>query len=266
MEPEYSVIGRVARRIWAVAMRDRYNANERSQQLKYHVQTAGRTLHAREVQFNDIRTTLQALFALYDNCSSLHTNSYDEAITTPTRESVRRAVAIQLILQKEFGLLKNENPNQGSFIIEELTDLTEKAVLQEFRRIASRGGVLGAMERQYQRSKIQEESLNYEELKGSGAYPVIGVNTFVREDAKSDYDAMEVRRASAEEKESQLAHLAEFEKRNAVKAPEALESLRRVILKGGNIFEELLNTVQAVSLGKITRLLYEMGGRYRRNM
>jgi methylmalonyl-CoA mutase len=267
MEPEYSVIGRVARRIWAIAMRDRYDADERSQKLKYHIQTSGRSLHAQEIDFNDIRTTLQAVFAFYDNCNSLHTNSYDEAVTTPTEESVRRSIAIQLILAKEFGLLKNENPNQGAFIIEELTDLVERAVLEEFRRISRRGGVLGAMEKQYQRSKIQEESLYFEELKHSSAYPIIGVNTYLSEDPDQNlYDKMEVRRATPEEKEQQLENLKKFEDRNGDKVEEALGSLKRVALSGGNIFEELLDTVQYVSFGKITNLLYEVGGRYRRNM
>ena len=266
MEPEYSVIGRVARRIWAIAMKERYGAGERSQKLKYHIQTSGRSLHTQEIDFNDIRTTLQAILAFYDNCNSLHTNSYNEAITTPTEESVRRSVAIQLILAKEFGILKNENPNQGSFLIEELTDLVEEAVLEEFHRISRRGGVLGAMEKQYQRNKIQEESLYYEELKHSGAYPIIGVNTFINEDAdRSDYDRMEVRRATAEEKERQLENLKGFEERNKGQAEEALRALKEVALKGGNIFAELLNTVRHVSLGRITNLLYEVGGKYRRN-
>ena len=267
MEPECSVIGRVARRIWAIAMRDRYGSGDRVQRLKYHVQTSGRSLHAQEIDFNDIRTTLQALFALYDNCNSLHTNSYDEAVTTPTEDSVRRSMAIQMILEKEFGMLKNDNPNQGAFIIEAMTEMVEKAVLEEFRRISFRGGVLGAMEKQYQRNKIQEESLNYEELKESGAYPIIGVNTFINEnpDAKR-YDTMEVSRAEPEEKRRQLKNLKRFEERNKGKAEEALDSLRRVILSDRNIFEELLNTVRYASLGQITNLLYEAGGRYRRNM
>jgi len=267
MEPEYSVIGRVGRRIWAIAMRDRYEAGENSQKLKYHIQTSGRSLHAQEIDFNDIRTTLQAIFAFYDNCNSLHTNSYDEAVTTPTEESVRRSMAIQLILNKEFGMLKNENPNQGSFIIEELTDIVEKAVLEEFRRISFRGGVLGAMEKQYQRNKIQEESLYYEELKHSGAYPLIGVNTFINENPdQSLYDTMEVRRAAPEEKQSQLDNLKAFEERNSDKTKEALQALKRVILSNENIFAELLNAVRYASLGQITNLLYEVGGKYRRNM
>ncbi len=267
MEPEYSVIGRVARRIWAIAMRDRYEASESSQKLKYHIQTSGRSLHAQEIDFNDIRTTLQAVFAFYDNCNSLHTNSYDEAVTTPTEESVRRSMAIQMILNKEFGMLKNENPNQGSFVIEELTDIVEKAVLEEFRRISFRGGVLGAMEKQYQRNKIQEESLYYEELKHSGAYPLIGVNTYINENPDENvYDTMEVRRATPEEKQSQLDNLKAFEERNSDKTKEAIQSLKRVILSNENIFAELLNTVRYASLGQITNLLYEVGGKFRRNM
>jgi methylmalonyl-CoA mutase len=266
MEPEYSVIGRVARRIWAITLRERYGANETWLKLKYHIQTSGRTLHAQEIELNDIRTTLQALYAFYDNCNSLHTNSFDEAVTTPTEASVRRAMAIQMIVSKEFGMCKNENPNQGSFIIEELTDLVETAVLEEFRRISFRGGVLGAVEKQYQRSKIQEESLYYEELKHSGAYPIIGVNTYTKEGLENPYDNMEVRRATKEEKEKQLNNLKAFEERNADKEKAALESLEKVILKGENVFEELLNTVQYVSLGKITGLLYKVGGKYRRNI
>ncbi|KPK76905.1 MAG: methylmalonyl-CoA mutase [Phycisphaerae bacterium SM23_30] len=267
MEPEYSVIGRVARRIWAIAMRDRYGADENSQRLKYHIQTSGRSLHAQEIDFNDIRTTLQAVFAFYDNCNSLHTNSYDEAVTTPTEESVRRSMAVQLILNKEFGMLKNENPNQGAFIIEELTDLVEKAVLEEFRRISYRGGVLGAMEKQYQRNKIQEESLYYEELKHNGTYPIIGVNTFINENPDvTRYDQMEVRRATPQEKRQQLENLKSFEEKNRDKAPRALQSLKKVILSGENIFEELLTAVRYASLGQITHLLYEIGGKYRRNM
>ena len=265
MDPEYSVIGRVARRIWAIAMCKHHGASANAQKLKYHIQTSGRSLHAQEIDFNDIRTTLQALFAFYDNCNSLHTNSYDEAVTTPTKESVHRSIAIQLILSKEFGLLKNENPNQGSFIIEELTDLVEEAVLEEFKRISYRGGVLGAMEKQYHRSKIQEESLYYEELKHTGAYPIIGVNTFVTKDGTNAYDRMDVRRATKAEKEQQLNCLKKFEMKNHQKAKVALETLRDTALSGGNIFEELLNTVQYASLGQITNLLYEVGGKYRRN-
>lgn len=266
MDPEYSVIGRVARRIWAIAMRDKYGANPKSQKLKYHIQTSGRSLHAQEIDFNDIRTTLQGLIAFNDNCNSLHTNSYDEAVTTPTEESVRRSMAIQMILAKEFGMLKNENPNQGSFIMEELTDLVEEAVLREFDRISRRGGVLGAMETQYQRSKIQEESMYYESLKQSGEYPIIGVNTYLPEEADNPYDKMEITRASEEEKQSRLKELNDFKERNKDKAEEALAKLREVALNGGNIFEELLNTVEYVSMGTITNVLYEIGGKYRRGM
>jgi methylmalonyl-CoA mutase len=268
MEPEYTVIGRVARRIWSVAMREKYNASEASQKLKYHIQTSGRSLHSQEVQFNDIRTTLQALCAIYDNCNSLHTNAYDEAITTPSPESVRRALAIQLIINREWGLVKNENMNQGSFIIEELTDLVEEAVLSEFERITERGGVMGAMETGYQRSKIQEESMYYEYLKHSGEYPIIGVNTFRNPDV--DYTAananLELARASDEEKDEQLARLKSFHERHAEKAPEALKNLQKTALAGGNLFEELMQTVRSCSLGQITTALYEVGGKYRRNM
>lgn len=267
MDPEYSVIGRVARRIWAIAMKEKYHANERSQKLKYHIQTSGRSLHAQEIDFNDIRTTLQALIAYYDNCNSLHTNAYDEAVTTPTEESVRRAVAIQLIINKEFGLARNENPNQGSFIIEELTDLVEEAVLAEFYRISYRGGVLGAMEKQYQRSKIQEESLYYEELKERGEYPVIGVNTFVDEkNATRAYDEMEITRATVEEKEEQIKNLEKFKRKGKENREKALNELKERILSGFNIFEALLDAVQYLSLGEITHLLYQIGGKYRRNL
>jgi len=268
MEPEYTVIGRVARRIWSVAMREKYNASEASQKLKYHIQTSGRSLHSQEVQFNDIRTTLQALCAIYDNCNSLHTNAYDEAITTPSPESVRRALAIQLIINREWGLVKNENMNQGSFIIEELTDLVEEAVLAEFERITERGGVMGAMETGYQRSKIQEESMYYEYLKHSGEYPIIGVNTFRNPDV--DYAAanakLELARASDEEKDEQLVRLKAFHARHADSAPAALKKLQAAALAGGNVFEEMIETVQSCSLGQITNALYEVGGKYRRNM
>ena len=268
MEPEYTVIGRVARRIWSVAMREKYNASEASQKLKYHIQTSGRSLHSQEVQFNDIRTTLQALCAIYDNCNSLHTNAYDEAITTPSAESVRRALAIQLIINREWGLVKNENMNQGSFIIEELTDLVEEAVLSEFERITERGGVMGAMETGYQRSKIQEESMYYEYLKHSGEYPIIGVNTFRNPDI--DYAAansnLELARASDEEKDEQLARLKAFHERHAQEAPGALKKLQDTALAGGNLFEQLMETVRSCSLGQITTALYEVGGKYRRNM
>lgn len=266
MDPEYSVIGRVARRIWAVAMRDRYGADSRSQKLKYHIQTSGRSLHAQEIEFNDIRTTLQALIAFYDNCNSLHTNSYDEAITTPTEESVRRAMAIQLILTKEFGMLYNENPTQGSFIIEELTDLVEEAVLQEYENISRRGGVLGAMENQYQRSKIQEESLYYEYMKQSAEYPIIGVNTFLAENPQDYYNEINITRSSDAEKQLRLKQLDEFHQKNKDKAKVALENLRKACLQGKNIFEELLDTVQYCSMGEITSVLYEVGGRYRRGV
>ena len=268
LDPEYTVIGRVARRIWAVTMREKYGANERSQKLKYHIQTSGRSLHAQEIDFNDIRTTLQALIAIQDNCNSLHTNSYDEAITTPTEESVRRALAIQMIINKEFGLTKNENSLQGSFIIEELTDLVEEAVLAEFDRINDRGGVLGAMERQYQRGKIQEESLYYESKKHSGELPIIGVNTYLNPNPPSEeeIDSMELARATKEEKESQIRNLQSFKEKNQDKAQMALEKLKKVAQEGGNIFAELMETVKVASLGQITAALYEVGGQYRRNM
>lgn len=270
MEPEYTVIGRVARRIWAIAMNEKYKASKRSQMLKYHIQTSGRSLHSQDIQFNDIRTTLQALCAVYDNCNSLHTNAYDEAITTPTSESVRRALAIQLIINKEWGLTKNENMNQGSFIVEELTDLVEEAVLMEFDRISERGGVLGAMERGYQRSKIQEESMYYEVLKHQKKIPIVGVNTF--RDPETDDEAMisdtalSLARATPEEKESQLNRLAKFKRKNQKEAPEALGKLKKVALAGENIFAELMHTVRVCSLGQITQALYDVGGKYRRNM
>lgn len=266
MDPEYSVIGRVARRIWSVAMKNRYNANDKSQRLKYHIQTSGRSLHAQEIDFNDIRTTLQALLAYYDNCNSLHTNSYDEAVTTPTEESVRRSMAIQLILTKEFGLAKNENPNQGSFIIDLLTDWVEEAVLEEFERLSRRGGVLGAMETGYQRSKIQEESMFYEYQKQTGEYPVIGVNTFLAANPTNVYDKMEVIRASEEEKGSRLVTLNAFHEKNKDKAEAALQKVREVAISKGNIFAELLNAVEVCSMGQITKVLYEVGGKYRRGM
>ncbi|MEW6348151.1 MAG: fused isobutyryl-CoA mutase/GTPase IcmF [Thermodesulfobacteriota bacterium] len=267
LEPEYSVIGRVARRIWAVAMREKYGANERSQKLKYHIQTSGRSLHAQEIQFNDIRTTLQALIAIYDNCNSLHTNSYDEAITTPSEESVRRALAIQLIINKEWGISKVENTNQGSFILEELTDLVEEAVLEEFDRISQRGGVLGAMETGYQRTKIQDESLYYESLKSSGEYPIIGVNTFLNpHGADTGLLCVELARGTEEEKQSQLDRLAEFKERNEGNSEAALRRLHQVAVSNGNIFEELMETVKYASLGEISRTLFQAGGQYRRNM
>ncbi len=266
MDPEYTVLGRVARRIWAVAMRDRYGANERSQKLKYHVQTSGRSLHAQEIAFNDIRTTLQALIAIYDNCNSLHTNAYDEAITTPTEESVRRAMAIQLIINREWGLAKNENPNQGAFVIDELTELVEEAVLAEFERISERGGVLGAMETGYQRSRIQEESLHYETLKHGGEYPIIGVNTFRSPHGDPVPAHIELARSTEEERRSQLERLRAFQARHAAEAPAMLARLRQVAVEGGNVFEVLMDAVRVCSLGQITTALFEVGGQYRRNM
>ncbi|MQA38586.1 fused isobutyryl-CoA mutase/GTPase IcmF [Rugamonas aquatica] len=267
MDPEYTVLGRVARRLWAVAMRDKYGANDRSQKLKYHVQTSGRSLHAQEIDFNDIRTTLQALIAIYDNCNSLHTNAYDEAITTPTDESVRRALAIQLIINREWGLAKNENPNQGSFIMEELTDLVEEAVLQEFERIAERGGVLGAMETGYQRGKIQEESMLYEHQKHDGTLPIIGVNTFRNPKAGTEApQVIELARSTDDEKQSQLTRLEDFHARNADAAPAALAALQQAAIDNANVFEKLMDAVRVCSLGQITTALFEVGGQYRRNM
>jgi methylmalonyl-CoA mutase len=266
MDPEYTVLGRVARRIWAVAMRDKYGANDRSQKLKYHIQTSGRSLHAQEIDFNDIRTTLQALIAIYDNCNSLHTNAYDEAITTPTDESVRRALAIQLIINREWGLAKNENPIQGSFIIEELTDMVEEAVLQEFERIAERGGVLGAMETGYQRGKIQEESMLYEHQKHDGTLPIIGVNTFRNPKGAEAPATIELARSTDEEKQSQLKRLEEFHQRHAAEAPKALAALQQAAIDNVNVFEKLVDAVRVCSLGQITTALFEVGGQYRRNM
>jgi methylmalonyl-CoA mutase len=266
IDAEYAVIGRVARRIWSKAIKHKYGGNERSQKLKYHVQTSGRSLHAQEIGFNDIRTTLQALYALYDNANSLHTNAYDEAITTPTEESVRRALAIQLIINKELGLNKNENPLQGSFVIEELTDLVEEAVLGEFERINSRGGVLGAMERQYQRTKIQEESLYYEQKKESGEYPVVGVNTFITKEGSPFQIPKELRRSTKEVKDRQIANLRAFQERNADAAAESLVELQRVAVQGENIFAQLMETAKVASLGQMSQALYEVGGKYRRNM
>ena len=268
LDPEYTVIGRVARRIWATVMRDKYGANERSQKLKYHVQTSGRSLHAQEIDFNDIRTTLQALMALQDNCNSLHTNAYDEAITTPTEESVRRAMAIQMIITKEHGLSKNENPLQGSFIAEELTDLVEEAVLQEFERLNDRGGVLGSMETQYQRGKIQDESMYYEMKKHTGELPIIGVNTYLNPNPPSEEEVnnMEIARASYEEKELQIQNLRAFQESHAEASGQALQRLKEAAVNNGNIFAELMETVKVASLGQITRALYEVGGQYRRNM
>ncbi len=266
MDPEYSVMGRVARRIWATAMRYKYGANERSQKLKYHIQTSGRSLHAQEMDFNDIRTTLQALIAIYDNCNSLHTNAYDEAITTPTEESVRRAMAVQLIINKEWGLAKNENPNQGAFIIDELTDLVEEAVLQEFERISERGGVLGAMETGYQRGKIQEESLYYETIKHDGTYPIIGVNTFRNPNANPNQVKVELARSTEEEKQSQLRRLREFQERNRQESGPMLARLRQAAINNENLFAVLVDAVRCCSLGQITTALFEVGGQYRRNM
>lgn len=266
LDPEYSVLGRVARRIWATTMKNKYRGNDRSQKLKYHTQTSGRSLHAQEMDFNDIRTTLQALMAIYDNCNSLHTNAYDEAITTPTENSVRRAMAIQMIITKELGLARNENPLQGSFIIEELTDLVEEAVLAEFSRINDRGGVLGAMETQYQRSKIQEESLYYETKKHNGELPIIGVNTFLNPNSsEADYE-IELARATDEEKEQQIINLRAFQEQHKNEAPGALQRLKDAAKNGGNIFAELMETVKVASLGQISSTLYKVGGQYRRNM
>ena len=266
MDPEYTVIGRVARRIWAVAMRDRYGANERSQKLKYHCQTSGRSLHAQEIDFNDIRTTLQALIATYDNANSLHTNAYDEAITTPTEESVRRAMAIQLIINREWGLAKNENSGQGSFIIEELTDLVEEAVLREFESISERGGVLGAMELGYQRGKIQEESLYYEHKKHDGSYPLIGVNTFRNPNGETTPETIELIRSSEEEKQSQLKRLADFQATHKKDCETMLERLKETVINNGNVFEVLMDAVRVCSLGQISHALFEVGGKYRRSM
>jgi methylmalonyl-CoA mutase len=269
MDPEYNVIIRVARRIWALAMKYLYGANEQSQRLKCHMQTSGRSLHSQEMQFNDIRTTLQALMALNDNCNSLHTNSYDEAVTTPTEESVRRAMAIQLIITKEFGIFKNQNPLQGSFIMDRLTDMVEEAVLKEFDSLSKRGGVLGAMESYYQRGKIQDESLYYELKKHTGEYPIIGVNTYLNPEVQAENycrPPVQLTRSTYEEKRSQLENLNKFKEKNQGEAAAALDSLRKVVLSGGNIFVELMKTVRVASLGQITGVFYEVGGRYRRNM
>ncbi len=266
MDAEYSVIGRVARRIWAKAMKYKYKANKRSQMLKYHIQTSGRSLHAQEIDFNDIRTTLQALYAIYDNCNSLHTNAYDEAITTPTEESVRRAMAIQLIINRELGSAKTENFIQGSFIIEELTDLVEEAVMREFDRITERGGVLGAMERMYQRNKIQEESLYYEHMKHTGELPVVGVNTFLNKKGSPTTIPGEIIRSTKEEKEQQIQNLQAFWRRNEAGSKEELKKLKEVAISNGNLFAQLMETVKFCSLGQITHALYEVGGQYRRNM
>jgi methylmalonyl-CoA mutase len=260
------VIGRVARRLWAKAMKTKYGADARSQMLKYHIQTSGRSLHAQEIDFNDIRTTLQALYAIYDNCNSLHTNAYDEAITTPTEESVRRAMAIQLIINKELGLAKNENPLQGSFIIEELTDLVEEAVLSEFDRITERGGVLGAMETMYQRGKIQEESLYYETLKHTGEFPIIGVNTFLSSKGSPTVIPQEVIRATTEEKEYQIKMLNILHQFHGEKANALLNQIQEAAVQNKNIFEGLMEACKVCSLGQITKALFEVGGQYRRNM
>ncbi|HEY2053374.1 MAG TPA: methylmalonyl-CoA mutase family protein, partial [Solirubrobacterales bacterium] len=267
MDPEYAVIGRVARRIWARAMRERYGASERSQMLKYHVQTSGRSLHAQEISFNDIRTTLQAMYAIFDNTNSLHTNAYDEAITTPTEESVRRAVAIQLIINRELGLNFTENPWQGSFAIEALTDLVEDAVYEEFERISERGGVLGAMDTMYQRGKIQEESMYYERLKHDGTLPLIGVNTFLPEEGKGEtHDAVELMRSTDSEKDDQIAATRSFQELGAARRDAALARLREVARDRDNVFEALMEAVKFASLGQVSGALYEVGGEYRRNM
>ncbi|MBW1880529.1 MAG: methylmalonyl-CoA mutase, partial [Deltaproteobacteria bacterium] len=268
LDPEYTVIGRVARRIWAIAMQRRYGGNARSQKLKYHIQTSGRSLHAREIAFNDIRTTLQALLAIGDNCNSLHTNAYDEAITTPTEESARRAVAIQVIINRELGLTRNENPWQGSYFIEQLTDAVEEAVLEEFDRLDTRGGVLGAMELQYQRMRIQEESLYYERKKEDGSLPIAGINTFLDPTKGDDWEpeTPELRRSSPEEKDAQIDSVRAFQEAHRDEVPAALLRLQEVALAGGNIFAELMGTVRVATLGQITHTLYQVGGEYRRNL
>ena len=266
MDAEYSVIGRVARRIWAKAIKIKYKGNPRSAKLKYHIQTSGRSLHAQEIDFNDIRTTLQALYAIYDNCNSLHTNAYDEAITTPTEESVRRAMAIQLIINRELGTANNENPNQGSFFIEELTELVEEAVLAEFDRITERGGVLGSMERMYQRNKIQEESMYYEGLKHTGELPIIGVNTFLSKSGSPTMQPTEVIRATQQEKEQQITNLNAFKSRNQHKTETALKNLQQCAINNGNLFAQLMECVKHCTLGQITNALYAVGGQYRRSM
>ena len=266
MDPEYCVMGRVARRIWAVALKEKYGASERSQKLKYHIQTSGRSLHAQEIQFNDIRTTLQALIAIYDNCNSLHTNAFDEAITTPTEDSVRRAMAIQLIINREWGLAKNENPNQGAFVIDELTELVEEAVLQEFERITERGGVLGAMETGYQRGKIQDESMHYEMLKHTGELPIVGVNTFLKPGGEKAPEVLELARSTEAEKQGQLQRLADFHAQHAEQAPIQLKRLQQAVIDNANVFDVLMDAVRCCSLGQITNALFEVGGQYRRSM
>jgi methylmalonyl-CoA mutase len=266
LDPEYAVIGRVARRIWAKAMRELYGANDRSQKLKYHIQTSGRSLHAQEIEFNDIRTTLQALYAIFDNCNSLHTNAYDEAITTPTENSVRRALAIQLIINKELGLARSENPLQGSTIIDELTDLVEEAVLAEFDRLTDRGGVLGAMETMYQRSKIQEESLRYERRKDSGELELIGVNTFLSKKGSPFMTPDEVIRSTEDDKHNLIRDVRALQERDPHASARALEELQEVALSGGNVFSELIEAARYCSLGEMSEALFTVGGRYRRNM
>ncbi|MGB2469211.1 MAG: methylmalonyl-CoA mutase family protein, partial [Flavobacteriales bacterium] len=266
IDPEYAVIGRVARRIWAKAMREKYGASARAQMLKYHIQTSGRSLHAQEIDFNDIRTTLQALYAIYDNCNSLHTNAYDEAITTPTEASVRRAMAIQLIINKELGLAKNENPLQGAFIIEQLTDLVEEAVLSEFDRITERGGVLGAMETMYQRSRIQEESLHYEMLKHTGEYPIVGVNTFLSKEGSPTLVPGEIIRATEEEKQRQLGNLKALHDMAEGTSSEALKRMQTAATSGENMFDVLMEATKNCSLGQLTDAMFDVGGAYRRNM
>jgi methylmalonyl-CoA mutase len=266
IDPEYAVIGRAARRIWAKALKLKYGGNARAQMLKYHIQTSGRSLHAQEIDFNDIRTTLQALYAIYDNCNSLHTNAYDEAITTPTEESVRRAVAIQLIINKELGLAKNENPIQGSFIIEELTDLVEEAVLAEFDRITERGGVLGAMETMYQRGKIQEESLYYETLKHTGEFPIIGVNTFLSSKGSPTVLPKEVIRATTEEKEGQIGTVERLQATWPNKSSDAIKEIQRAAIENRNMFDALMEAAKYCTLGDLTASMFEVGGQYRRNM
>ncbi|MDO9477236.1 MAG: methylmalonyl-CoA mutase family protein, partial [Pseudohongiella sp.] len=268
MDPEYTVLGRVARRIWSTTMREKYGANERSQKLKYHIQTSGRSLHAQEMSFNDIRTTLQALIAIYDNCNSLHTNAYDEAVTTPTEESVRRAMAIQLIINKEWGLSKNENPNQGAFIIDELTDLLEEAVMLEFERIAERGGVLGAMETGYQRGRIQDESMYYEHKKHDGSLPIVGVNTYLNPhgDGNDGEFSIALARSTDDEKQNQIRRLRDFHRRHQSESECAIERLKQAAIHDQNVFEVLMDAVQYCSLGQITNAFFEVGGQYRRNM
>jgi methylmalonyl-CoA mutase len=266
IDPEYAVIGRVARRVWAKALKSKYGANDRAQMLKYHIQTSGRSLHAQEISFNDIRTTLQALYAIYDNCNSLHTNAYDEAITTPTEESVRRAMAIQLIINNELGLAKNENPLQGSFIIEELTELVEEAVMVEFDRINERGGVLGAMETMYQRGKIQEESMHYEMQKHTGEYPIIGVNTFLSKEGSPTLIPSEVIRATKNEKENQILMVNTVTEASKKKADKVLKDIQIAALKNENIFDSIMEAVKYCTIGQITNVMFKVGGQYRRNM